>query len=147
MKRLTTKQVRDEFGGVLPVDAVLVPDGPQTELSPTAPPKSAAPGVVQPAPQTAARAGGRFAVLNAFIDTALRDLTRAEAAVWLVLYRDTRDGVARTGQTDIARRAGVSVRAVRTALGRLVRASLVEVVRKGGRGSGAASYRVLPPGN
>ena len=30
--------------------------------------------------------------------------------VWLVLYRDTKDGVAKTSQADIARRAGISVR-------------------------------------
>src|SRR5262245_27991772 len=41
-------------------------------------------------------AGERFAVLNAFVDFALAELSRAEIAVWLVLYRDTRDGTART---------------------------------------------------
>ena len=49
---------------------------------------------------------GRFAALNAFIDATLRSLSRAEAAVWLILYRDTkRDGLAR-----IASRLGTSGR-------------------------------------
>ena len=39
-----------------------------------------------------AKAGERFAVLNAFVDFSLADLTRAEIAVWLVLYRDTGNG-------------------------------------------------------
>ena len=48
-------------------------------------------------------------------------LTRAEAAVWFILYRDTKpDGTARTGQTDLARRAGCNVRSVGRALARLI---------------------------
>ena len=45
-------------------------------------------------PKGKAKAGERFAVLNNFIDFTLADLTRGEIAVWLVLYRDTRDGTA-----------------------------------------------------
>ena len=41
-----------------------------------------------------AKAGERFAVLNAFVDFAVANLSRAEIAVWLVLFRDTRDGTA-----------------------------------------------------
>ena len=64
-----------------------------------------------------AKAGERFAVLNAFVDFALAGLSRADVAVWLVLYRDTRDGTARTSYDDIARRAGLNRRNV----GRAVR--------------------------
>ena len=51
-------------------------------------------------------------MLNAFADFALADLTGAEAKVWLILFRDTKaaTGTARTGQADIARRAGLSSR-------------------------------------
>lgn len=59
------------------------------------------------AKQKRRRTAGRFAVLNSFVDFALAGLGRADMAVWLILYRDTKDGIARTGQTDIARRAGV----------------------------------------
>ena len=50
------------------------------------------------------RASDRFRTLNAFVDCTIADLSRAELAVWLVLYRDARDGGSRTAQTDIARR-------------------------------------------
>jgi hypothetical protein len=48
----------------------------------------------------------RFKVLSAFIDFTLRGLSRNEAAVWLVIYRDTMEGSARTSQADIARSGG-----------------------------------------
>ena len=88
---------------------------------------------------------GRFAVLNAFLDFTLRDLDRAAAAVWLILYRDTKaDGLARTAQTDLARRAGVDVRTVRRACGKLADRGLLTVVRRGGLRSGLSTYRVHP---
>ena len=47
----------------------------------------------------------RFEMLNAFVDTGMADLSRAELAVWLILYRDTqRNGVARASLDDLARR-------------------------------------------
>ncbi|MFO0809697.1 MAG: hypothetical protein U0746_13820 [Gemmataceae bacterium] len=53
----------------------------------------------------------RFAAVNAFVDVALAALGRAEVAVWLILWRDTKpDGTARTSQADLARRAGSNVR-------------------------------------
>jgi hypothetical protein len=89
------------------------------------------------------KSDGRFGVLNGFVDVELRHLTRAELAVWLVLYRDTKpDGTARTGQTDLARRAGLTPRGVRKALARLIAVGLIEVVRRGRLGSGPSVYRV-----
>jgi hypothetical protein len=103
-------------------------------------------GAPSPMPRRGTRASkseGRFAVLNRFVDVELRDLTRAAVAVWLVLYRDTKpDGTARTGQADIARRAGLTPRGVRKALAELNEAALVEVVRRGRLGSGPSAYRV-----
>jgi DNA-binding MarR family transcriptional regulator len=72
-------------------------------------------------------------------------LSRAEIAVWLILYRDTKDGVARTAQSDLARRAGVNERTVRRAIKKLVRKGLLEVVRQGGLVQGMSVYRVKPP--
>lgn len=86
----------------------------------------------------------RFDVLNAFVDETLRTLCRGDAAVWLVLYRDTRDGTARTSQADIARRAGLSVRGVAKALRRLEQRRLLKTVYRGGLNRGASRYRVLP---
>lgn len=89
-------------------------------------------------------AADRFAVLNNFIDFTLRDLRRNEAAVWLVLYRDSRDGIARTAQSDIARRSGVSDRTVRRILLKLAQLGLLKMTNRGGINRGPSSYRVFP---
>ncbi len=89
-----------------------------------------------------AKTGERFAVLNAFVDFALADLSRAEIAIWLVLYRDTKDGTARTSYDDLARRAGLNRRNVGRALRRLERRGLVKAVHRGGLGRGVSRYRV-----
>lgn len=94
-------------------------------------------------PKGSGKTAGRFAVLNALVDFTLRDFGRRELAVWLVLFRDTKaDGIARTGQSDIARRTGLGVRTVRRALGQLERLGLVVIVRRGRIGSGPSAYRV-----
>jgi hypothetical protein len=90
------------------------------------------------------KAGERFAVLNAFTDLSLAGLTRAEIAVWLVLFRDTRDGSARTGLTDIARRAGCHRSTAFRALRRLERRGLLTVIHRGGLGRGPSRYQVSP---
>jgi Helix-turn-helix domain len=86
--------------------------------------------------------GDRFAVLNRFVDFTLAGLSRAELAVWLVLFRDTRDGTARTSYDDLARRAGCNRRNVGRAVKRLEARGLLEVVHRGGLGRGASQYRV-----
>ena len=88
--------------------------------------------------------GNRFALLNAFCDFTASKLSRSELLVWFTLYRDTRDGTARTGQADIARRAGLGERTVRWALGRLERRGLLIVVYRGGLSRGPSSYRLQP---
>jgi predicted transcriptional regulator len=88
------------------------------------------------------KAGERFAVLNAFVDFALADLNRAEIAVWFVLYRDTRDGTARTSIAELARRAGCDRSTVFRALRRLEARGLVRIVHQGGLGRGVSRYRV-----
>jgi hypothetical protein len=117
--------------------AVITGATPPAEPAPRRPSPSPSPGP-KPAP-----GGGRFAVLNEFVDVSMRGLTGAAVAVWLVLYRDTKPtGTVRTGQTDIARRAGLTPRGVRKGLAKLVAAGLVEVVRRGGLGAGPSVYRV-----
>lgn len=88
--------------------------------------------------------GERFAMFNAFVDFSLAELSRAEMAVWLVLYRDTRDGTARTAMSNIARRAGCSPRQVVRAVQRLEQLGLLKVVHRGGFRTGASRYRVGP---
>jgi hypothetical protein len=86
----------------------------------------------------------RFAVLNGFVDFTMQELSRAETLVWLVLYRDTKDGTARTAQTDIARRAGVNVRTVKRAIADLHRRGLLVLVRRGSLRRGPSTYRIRP---
>jgi hypothetical protein len=86
---------------------------------------------------------GRFAEINEFIDFSMANLTPAARSVWLILWRDTKpNGLARTGQANLARRAGVTERAVRMALTELTSGGLVRVVRKGRVGAGPSTYRV-----
>jgi hypothetical protein len=88
---------------------------------------------------------GRFQSINAFLDVTMGALDRAELAVWLLLWRDTKpDGLARTSQSDLARRAGCNPRTVRRALAALQLAGLVSVVRQGGLNRGLSVYRVHP---
>jgi DNA-binding MarR family transcriptional regulator len=86
-------------------------------------------------------------MLNAFVDFALADLTRNEIAVWLVLYRDTKDGTARTSQSYLGRRCGISDRTVRRAIDKLRRRGLLKVTFRGGVGRGASANRIrsIPP--
>jgi hypothetical protein len=86
----------------------------------------------------------RFRTLNAFVDFTARDLRRNDLLVWLVLYRDTKDGIARTAQTDIARRIGASKRTVVRAIRRLDEMGLLTVAYRGGLRRGPSAYRVRP---
>lgn len=95
-------------------------------------------------PKPKRSAAGRFAVLNGFVDCSLADLSRAELGTWLVLYRDTRNGTARTSAEDIGRRVGTSKRAVLGALARLRKLGLLTRVYKGGLNRGPSVYRVHP---
>jgi hypothetical protein len=86
----------------------------------------------------------RFHTINAFADVALADLDRAEIALWLLLWRDTKpNGLASASQADLARRAGCNVRTVRRALAGLLRAGLVQCVSQGGLPLRVSVYRVL----
>ncbi|VTT98143.1 Similar to transcriptional regulator OS=Rhodopirellula baltica (strain SH1) GN=RB12209 PE=4 SV=1 [Gemmataceae bacterium] len=134
MRRLTVTEVNEQFGGKLPPDAVLRPDEEPTNTAPAARSK-----------RRAGR-GERFAVLNAFTDCSLASLTGSEVKVWLILFRDTKaaTGIARTGQADLARRAGLTPRMVRYALTSLEAMGLVQVVRRGRLNAGPSTYRVHP---
>lgn len=90
------------------------------------------------------RTRDRFGMLNAFVDCSMAGLSRAEALTWLVLYRDTRDGTARTSGADVARRIGASRRTVTDALAGLRRRGLAKRVHRGGLNRGTSVYRVFP---
>ena len=114
---------------------------PDTE--PTCEPDPAHPRKGKPPKGKTPDAAGRFAVVNAFVDASMADLSRTELAVWLCLWRDSRDGVARTAQTYIADRCGCKRESVSRALSGLVERGLVKVVRQGGLNRGMSVYRVL----
>jgi len=91
------------------------------------------------------KTGDRFAVLNAFVDFTMRNLSRAEALTWLALWRDTKtNGVARTSQADLARRMGVNVSTVKRAVAALAKSGLLVVVCRGSLRQGPSAYRVRP---
>jgi hypothetical protein len=149
VRELTLKEVREQYGGILPPDAVLRPD--DDEIAATAAARQAATRqAARPTPATKPKRrtrSERFAVLNAFVDFGIADakLTPAEALVWLVLFRDTKaNGLARTGQTDIARRARLSVRGVKKAIRALHAKGMVHVLNRGRLNVGPSVYRVHP---
>ena len=138
VRRLTLTEVNELHGGKLPHDAVFRPDDDEQPARPAPP----AP------PKRRTGRGERFAVLNAFTDCALADLTGSEVKVWLILFRDTKaaTGTARTGQADIGRRAGLSRRGVQGALDKLAAKGLVRLVRRGRLNAGPSTYRAHPTG-
>jgi hypothetical protein len=96
-------------------------------------------------PKRKRSSAGRFQSINAFIDVTMARLAPAQRAVWFILWRDTKPtGLAGTSQASLARRAGVSDRAVRSALRVLEQAGLVIVVRRGSLRRGPSTYRVHP---
>jgi hypothetical protein len=89
-------------------------------------------------------AGERFHSINTFADFTLAGLNRAQIAVWLLLWRDTKpNGLAKTSQADLARRAGTDPRTIKRAIRRLQEAGLLVVVHRGGLRCGPSTYRVL----
>jgi hypothetical protein len=87
----------------------------------------------------------RFQILNAFVDSGMADLSRAELAVWLILFRDTkRDGTARASLDDLARRGGMNRQTASRAVGRLARRAMLQIIRRGSLNNGPSVYRVFP---
>jgi len=90
------------------------------------------------------KTAGRFDSINAFADFSLASLNRAEIAVWLLLWRDTRpDGLARTSLADLAMRGGMDRQTAFRAVQRLEGLGLLLVVRRGGLNQGPTWYRVI----
>jgi len=88
-----------------------------------------------------------FETFNGFVDLGLRQLTRSQIAVYVILLRDTkRDGTVRTSFSDLATRGGISRRSAIQAVRSLVDCRVLEVVRRGGRGIGPTTYCIVPGG-
>lgn len=144
----------------LPPGAVLPPmrplEGPQARAQPTgeataAKPSSpravsgvrGAPADRRSAPATP-KSKHRFETVNTFIDVTMRGVTARAAQVWLILWRDTKpNGLARTGVSDLANRAGCSVSTAKRALAELRRLGLIVVITRGHEGGGPTCYRLV----
>ena len=105
----------------------------------------------KPASKKTALTANRFRVVNEFVDVSMAELTGAELATWMVLWRDTKpDGTVKTSMGEVARRAGKSRRAVVDAVATLNERGLLTVVYRGGLNRGNNVYRVhgigMPPG-
>lgn len=114
---------------VLPPMEARPPAHKASEATETKPPKGTA---------------NRFRELNSFVDCSMADLSRAELATWLVLWRDTKDGTVRTSMLDVARRIGTTRRAVVNAVAKLAERGLLTVLFRGGLKRGMNVYRVHP---
>ena len=137
MPSLTLREVNEHHGGILPPGATF--RGEDDESS-----RPASPGKAN----RRTGKGDRFTLLNAFTDIGLASLTGAEAKIWMILFRDTKvkTGTARTGQADIARRAGINARTVRRTLVTLEAKGMIRVVRRGRLNGGPSCYLVHPVG-
>lgn len=112
------------------------------EPPPLASPTTSTETVRRPSRPPTTRQTERFEVINTFVDATLRQLRGSEIAVWLILWRDTYQNVARVSQDWIAVRAGVNRRTVRRALKSLQSHGVVEVLEVGGLSRGPSRYRV-----
>ena len=84
----------------------------------------------------------RFKLLNEFIDQTLQQVTPRQVAVWLCLFRDSRNGTATAAQSYIATRCGLQRPTVSTTIGELEALGLVVTIHQGGVNRGLSRYRV-----
>lgn len=84
----------------------------------------------------------RFKILNRFIDDIMGSLNPRQVKVWLCLFRDSRDGVAKSAQAYIAKRCGLKRPTVSTTIAELEELGLVQTVYQGGVNRGISCYRV-----
>jgi hypothetical protein len=112
----------------------------EATVPPAAAPTSPPPPAGRP---RSTQTGNRWEELNRFVDETLRgELTGSALKVWLVLFRDARDGVARTSQSWIAERAGLTVRGVQMAINKLYEEKLVWLIMRGSPTGGVSLYGV-----
>lgn len=87
-------------------------------------------------------AGDRFAVANAFADYGARLVDTTAQSCWWIVWRETKpDGLARVSFGRIAECIGMERRTAVRAVGRLTKAGLLTVVRRGGMREGPSVYR------
>ena len=80
------------------------------------------------------RAPGRWwGMLSVFVDQRLRTISPVAACIWLVMFRNNRDGVVQIGQDHIAKTLGLKRRVVTKRTQELVDAGLIQVEVRGRR--------------
>ena len=122
-------------------DATVIPVGGELPLIP--PPGHIGKSVRQKTVETTKpHTGNRFILLNEFIDSGMAGLSRLEALVWLVLFRDARGDIAETSARYVGTRIGVDRRSVQRALAKLRSVGLLTVKRKGGLNRGSNVYQL-----
>ena len=84
----------------------------------------------------------RFKMLNQFVDDDMQNLTPRQLKVWLCLYRDSYNGVAKSEQGYIAKRCGLRRPTVSTTIGQLEELGLVKTIHQGGLNKGISTYSV-----
>lgn len=84
----------------------------------------------------------RFYDLNDFVDVSMQDLTRAEMAVWLSLFRSARDRTVRLSREQIAATSGCSVKATGQAIQSLIAKKLIRQTVRGSINRGPSTYRI-----
>jgi hypothetical protein len=95
-------------------------------------------------PKGKRRTRDRFRTINAFLDVTVRTLPPSASVVWVLLWRDVKpDGLARTSQTDLARRSGLCLRTVKIAVKRLCVTGLLLPVYRGNLRRGPSAYRLI----
>jgi hypothetical protein len=87
---------------------------------------------------------GRWHTFNTFIDNVARHLSPVDIAVWIILFRDCRNGTVVASNRDIGRRSACSLRAVVDSMKRLRAFGLIDAVRLS-RHKGVPSLYSLNP--
>ena len=87
----------------------------------------------------------KVSLANRFLDRVARTLHPTTALVWMLLWRDEREGKAQTAVSDLARRSGRSERTVKRALKELRVRGLLGTVAGGNETVGPTVHR-LPAG-
>jgi DNA-binding MurR/RpiR family transcriptional regulator len=86
---------------------------------------------------------GRFRLINKFIDKHARNCSTTAALAWVVIWRDSRDGIAVTSYSRLADRIGVSRSTVARAIRQLRELGYLEVARTGSESLGPTWHRAV----
>jgi DNA-binding MarR family transcriptional regulator len=74
--------------------------------------------------------GDRWARLNQFVDSLMKDMTHAQRGTFVYMFRHERNGTVATSVRQIANGTGMDKSSVQRALTQLTQRGIVEVVKK-----------------